>query len=275
LDDLELAVEELRAFRDAGGSTIVDATSIGLGRDVKAVAEVSRQSGVLIVAGCGYYRALGHPPELAGMTVEAIADVMIGEITEGIAGSSIRPGIIGEIGTSFDITETEWKVVRAAAIAQRATGLAVNLHHDPWARRGLDVLDEFADAGGDVTRAVLSHVDHCPMSLEYLLAVAERGAFVEFDGFGCEWYVDSIRSFLPRDTERIVAIGQLRDRGHLERVLVGSDTCRKVQLMRYGGWGYSHIPAHIRPMFGWFGLSSEDADRVLIHNPRRLLTIDG
>ena len=71
--------------------------------------------------GSGYYLQSSHPPALAAMSVDAIADEIVAEALDGIDG--VRIGLIGEIGVSGDFTPDEEKVAarrRARAGAHRA-----------------------------------------------------------------------------------------------------------------------------------------------------------
>jgi len=115
LDDYNLAVKELLLFKRAGGSTIVDVTtSRGMGRDPNTLVALSRETGLNIVARCGYYVYKTHPSNVDTRQVEEIAMEMIKEITEGIDDTGIKAGIIGEIGTSDPIYPDEIKVLQAA-----------------------------------------------------------------------------------------------------------------------------------------------------------------
>src|SRR5690348_2993580 len=114
LDDLDLAVAELHKFAELGGRTVVDVTPSDIGRNPHALAEASRRSTINIVAGCGHYVYLAHPEGLDGTSIESIAEHMIRDLEEGMDGTDIRSGIIGEIGTSHPLHPTEEKVLRAA-----------------------------------------------------------------------------------------------------------------------------------------------------------------
>ena len=102
LDDICLAEEELKRFKRAGGNTIVDATLSGIGRDPEALGSISHGTGLNIVMGCGYYTADNHPPTLATKSAADIRDEMIDDLREGVEGTRIRAGVIGEIGTSAE-----------------------------------------------------------------------------------------------------------------------------------------------------------------------------
>jgi len=100
LDDLDLAVEELSWFKKLGGQSLVDCTSIGIGRSPEKLRSAAKRSGLNIVAGCGYYTADTHPVDMEGRSMETIADEMERDLTAGIGNTGVRAGVIGEIGTS-------------------------------------------------------------------------------------------------------------------------------------------------------------------------------
>lgn len=274
LDDADLAINELRAFKEAGGGTIVDLTSTGLKPQPERLREISLASGVKIIIGCGFYRYLSHTPATKSATVSDLTDYMMREIRFGVGGTGVKPGIIGEIGTSDVIWDSEKRVLVAAANAHTASGLAINLHLDPYARNGHEALNILESAGTDLSRVVVSHLDHVPIDQAYLIDLAKRGVTIEYDGFGCEWYVDSRSTWYPRDIERVGSICEMFDRGFGSQVVVGMDTCRKIQLLEYGGWGYEHLPRNVLPLMRQLGLGDADVDRIIRGNPQRLLTVE-
>ena len=134
LDDESLAQKELSYFKKAGGRTVVDASLQGIGRNPEALKRISKETGINIIMGTGFYVGETHPKELDAMDDAQIADIMVKELTEGIDG--IRAGYIGEIGISEIFDEKERKVLRAAAIASKKTGVAINVHINPWTENG-------------------------------------------------------------------------------------------------------------------------------------------
>ncbi len=127
LNDEEVQAEELAYFRRAGGDTVVDASLPGIGRDARALKRIAEKTGLNIIMGTGFYVGETHPKELADMTDRQVADLMVRELTEGVDGTDIRAGYIGEIGISEIFDEKERKVLRAAALAQKDTGVAINV----------------------------------------------------------------------------------------------------------------------------------------------------
>ncbi|MBW2056670.1 MAG: phosphotriesterase-related protein [Deltaproteobacteria bacterium] len=274
LDDVELAAQEIKRFRWAGGNTVVEATCVGMGRDVAGLRRIAVETGLNIVAGCGYYVDSSHPPYLETRSVDEITAELVDEIEGGIEGTGIRPGIIGEIGTSQQITPTEEKVLRAAARAQAETGLPVSVH--PYFRDGkwhaLEILDILEAEGADPGRVIICHMDGNP-DVEYGRSVARRGAYIEYDTFGKE-YTRTDKSYeLPKDTQRVKSIQYLAQEGFVDRILLSQDVCFKMDLHRYGGWGYDHILTNVLPMFHAAGTGDDTLHRILEVNPAKALSI--
>jgi len=262
--------EELAAFRAAGGGTVVDLTLDGVGRDPEWLAGLARATGLHVVMGSGWYRGAHYPAEalVDRRSVEALADVIVRDATVGVGESGIRAGIIGEIGTDKPwLSAQEERVHRAAARAARRTGLAITTHA-VQSTVGLDQLDVFEAEGADLSRVVIGHADSNP-SLEYHLAIAERGATVEFDFLGM--------SFTPLERHgegRIVDIlRELLSRGFVEQILLSQDVCHDSQLRRYGGNGYTYLAESFLPRLREAGVSEDEIRTITVGNPRRLLTI--
>jgi phosphotriesterase-related protein len=276
LDDAELAMEEIKRFKWAGGKTVVEATCNGMGRDVIALRKIAVETGLNLIAGCGYYIDPSHPLSLQDKSIDEISNEIIEEIKKGIDGTNIRPGIIGEIGTSQTLTKNEEKVLRAAARAQINTGLPICIH--PYFRDGkrhaLKLLDILEEEGVKLRQVIICHMDG-NLDLEYHKLVAKRGAYIEYDTFGKE-YTRTDQSYeLPKDTQRVRSIVDMIQEGFVENILISQDICFKMDLQRYGGWGYDHILTNIVPMFYKTGVGDDIIRRIVEVNPRNALTIRG
>jgi phosphotriesterase-related protein len=271
LADVDEAIEELRAFAAAGGGTIVDLTTIDLGRRPDALVRIAREAGVHVVMGTAFYVHDFHPPEVAQMSEEQIAEVFVRDLTVG----EPRAGIIGEIGMTWPHHPDEVTVLRAAVRAQLQTGAPLSIHpgRDPDAL--LAAVGVVEEAGGDLSRTVIGHIDRTLTRREDIHALAERGVYVEFDLFGQEssYYDLDTRIDMPNDAMRIDHIASLLERDHGDQILVSQDICRKAHLQRYGGEGYGHLLSRVVPMMRRKGLSDDEIDALLIENPARLLTI--
>jgi len=147
------------------------------------------------------------------------------------------------------------------------------VHLLPWVKRGLDVLHILEAEGADLARVALSHLSPTADDLDYHLALAARGAYVEYDFFGMEFYFDSIGAYMGSDWDAVNAVKRLIDHGCLEHILLSHDTGMKVQLTKFGGWGFAHLLNHVVPMFKRAGVTQAQLDTLLCENPTRLLTL--
>jgi phosphotriesterase-related protein len=270
LDDAHLAVAELLPFKELGGATVVDPTCRGIGRDPLALWRVSEATGLQIVMGAGYYLEGSHPPAVAQMSENAIADEIVRDALDGVDGTGVRIGLIGEIGVSGDFTASEEKSLVGAARAQRRTGLPLMVHLPGWFRHGHRVLDLVEAEGADVRHTVLCHMNPSHDDVAYQTSLAERGAFIEYDMIGMDyWYADQAVQ-CPSDEENARAIKRLVDLGHGDRVLLSQDVFLKMMLTRYGGFGYAHVLRHFVPRLRRHGVSEEASRTMLVDNPRRV-----
>ncbi len=273
LSEPEVARRELREFKKAGGGTIVELSTAGMGRAPLKLRELARELGINIIASCGFYKEKFYPDHIGKMSERELAGLMIDEIQNGIDGTDIRAGVIGEIGTSREISGREKTVLKAAAAAQAATGVALSIHLDPWARLGLEALDIAARAGADVRRTVICHVD-AEIDLDYCIALAKRGAMIEFDNFGKEYSGDLTGLTFARDTERVRSVRKMIDLGFINNLLVSTDVCLKTDTRSYGGWGYDHILTNMVPVMLKNGITREHLQTIMAENPQRLFNIN-
>jgi len=267
-DELTIA-EELRDFRRRGGSTLVDLTLPGVGRDPERLRRLASSSGIQIVMGTGWYRESYYPPEarIDRRSVDDLADEMIAEFRDGVAGTGVRPGIIGEIGTDKPwLSAQEERVHRAAARAARATGMAITTH-GVMSPVGLAQLRVFAEEGVDPARVIIGHADSYPV-LEHWLAILEQGANLELDFLGQRFGTEEAAE--PRLIELLV---ELLERGFGDQVLLSQDVCHNAQLKANGGFGYVYLQQHLLPRLRTAAVGEGEIQRMTIDNPRRMLTI--
>ncbi len=276
LDDELVAAEEINAYRELGGGAIVEVSSIGLNRSPEQLHRVSMQTGVPIIMGTGWYLDEWMPDDVTERSINDLAAQIVRDITVGIGLTGIRAGIIGEVGAEAQLpdmpmTLREIKSVRAAARAALATGSSISLHTffapgDPFTP-----LDILAEEGMPMDRVIVGHV-HAAITrdLDYLMALAARGIYLEFDLLG---YRESnvVEDVLD---DRAVAEGILTliREGFGRRILVSHDVYSKIQLRKYGGHGYTFVHRYFLPYLRRMGASKEDINRIMIENPGHILT---
>jgi predicted metal-dependent phosphotriesterase family hydrolase len=268
LADEDVLAEELAAYVALGGRTLVDLTLAGMGRDVAAVAALARRTGLNIVVGTGWYREPYYPPEarIDRRSVGSLADEMVREADEGIDGTGIRAGVIGEIGVDKRwVSAQEERVCRAAGRAQARTGLAITTHA-LLSRVGLEQLDLFEAEGADPAKVVIGHCDWTP-DLDFYLDVVRRGAVVQLDSWG---HPDVLSRGLE---ERVVdLLLELLHRGFERQVLLSHDVCYVQNLRRFGGEGFTYLHRIVLPLLHERGVPDDVVRTVTIENPARLLS---
>lgn len=291
LQSLDEAIEEVSHFYRAGGDTIVDVTPKNVGEDPERVRAVARETGVQYVHGTAYYSKSTHPDGLESRTIDDIEAEFVNDVRDGIDDTDIRAGIVGEIGLSGHIHETEERVLRAGARAARRTGAPLTIHpagrtpdsqRDPetgeeraWPRSrwGLRALDIVEDEGLPAERVVIDHMDGTLYEdLEYQHRIAERGAYLEYDLWGTNKYIERWDDGYPSDTWRVRSVTELVEAGHADRLLFSHDIGSKTKRRTYGGHGYGHVLEVIVPRLRRNGVSQDAVDEILVENPRRLLT---
>ena len=274
LNDIELAVDEVRRMLQAGGSTIVELSSGGLGPRPDALVKIASATGAHIVMGCGHYVDEYQPASNRERTVDDFAKDMITAAFDGAWGTGVRAGIIGEIGCQAPWTELEQSVMRGALIAQTETGLALNVHPGRHPDQPQQVADFIRAHGGATERTIISHIDRTIFDTDQMLRLADTGCVLEFDLFGQESSYYRLSDIdMPNDAVRLRAIRALIERGHLERVVISHDICYRTRLVAYGGHGYGHIFANVVPMMRRRGFSDGEIQTILVDNPRRLLAV--
>ena len=273
--DEDLMIREAHLYREAGGRTIVDTTSIGISRNPEALVRISRATGLNVIMGTGYYVGQAHPPEFSSISMEAVTEQIVRDVTEGVGGTGVRSGIIGEIGCSWPWTNNEKKSVAAAVAAQQETGATVLIHPGRDQRAPLEVLSFVEREGGDLSRTVMAHIDMRISDYGVLRETAATGVYMEFDGFGIDpgYPPHAPTTRFPSDHERIDMINVLLDEGRGDRILIAHDVCTKHRLREFGGHGMDHILRRVVPWMRITGISDEQLDAMLVQNPRRVLTI--
>ncbi|MDG4647494.1 phosphotriesterase-related protein [Roseibacterium sp. SDUM158017] len=271
LNDESLAVAELLQFAEEGGRTVVDPTCRGIGRSPEALRRISKATGLNIVMGSGYYLQSSHPAGLAAMTAEDVARELVAEHREGVGPEAVPIGLIGEIGVSADFTPEERKSLRGASMAALETGLPLMIHLPGWERLAHEVLDTVAGEGQPLDRVILCHMNPSWDDGDYQRALADRGAFLEYDMIGMDYWYDDQQVQCPSDEDCARAIAALVRDGYRDRLLLSQDVFVKMMLTPFGGNGYAHVQRHFLPRLLRLGLGEGDLERLMVANPAAAL----
>ncbi|MHA1687087.1 MAG: phosphotriesterase family protein [Candidatus Heimdallarchaeaceae archaeon] len=290
LEDINLAVKELMEFKGSGGSVVVEVTPIGLGRDPVGLRKISVLTGVNIVCSTGFYIGQTHPSFIKKADIDNISDFIIKEIMEGISYPykiDIKAGII-KGASYYPMSNQEKKVIKAEARAQKETGVPFTIHppqRDFERKKKIWELEKLIDLiqeeGAILEKFYISHADDwCSddrkrVDLTYLKNIMDRYPItLSFDKFGNEgswdgWWPGALAF---SDNQGVRAVTELCEQGYEKQIVLSHDVFSKLQLKKYGGWGYSHILEHIVPRLRFYGVTKKQIRTMLIDNPKRILT---
>lgn len=270
LADEDVAAKEILEFKNLGGSTVVEVTSIGLKRAPESMRRVSERTGLNIVMGTGYYHSVYHPEDMDDRTVEELTNEIVADIVTGVGDTGIRSGIIGEVGVNGDpLGPNETKSIKAAARASRLTGAAISFHRGGTGRERLETLNILGEEGANLDRVVLGHSDEIAEDPDLMIELLERGVYLQFDLLGrATTLTESPTSLAAK------AIPELLGAGFENRLLLSHDVCLKVHLQHYGGAGYSFIPEKFLPHLRENGVTRLQTEKMMVENPARILPFD-
>lgn len=270
---IDRAVTALTAARAAGLTTMVDATPFDLGRDVELLAEVSRRSGVTILAASGHW--LLPSVFMSNRSVSELADLFIADLTTGADGTAIRCGVM-KVASEDEVTPFDRRVLEAVAIAHRATGAPIITHAAARNRIGEAQAAIFEELGVPPARVVIGHADDT-YDLDYLTGLADRGFVIGMDRIPC----GNLPEYGGRTVDdRIGMIVALVELGYGDRVVVSHDdpiwagllTAEdQARHLKANPDGVAFIHRRVLPALRERGLDDAAIRRLLVDNPARWL----
>lgn len=178
LDNTDHAVEELINFKRAGGGCIVEMSTAVTKRSPKGLREISERSGIHVIAATGFHKAAFSTAFLEDKSVNDIRDMMVHDLITGMDDTDIKAGVI-KASSSLDLfTNTERKVLEAAALAHHATGAPISTHTEAgtMAVEQIDVLTGYGVPPSSITIGHAARI----LEFDFLARICERGVFSEF-----------------------------------------------------------------------------------------------
>ena len=261
-------IADLKAAHAEGLRTIIDVTTIDLGRDIRMLEEVSRGSGVNIICATGTWRDI--PRVFWTATPDDIAPLYIREIQQGIEDTGIKAGVIKVANDMGGVTPEGEIILRAAARAHKATGVPISTH--TWApeRVGEQQVAVFEDEGIDLNRVYVGHSNDTD-DLDYLIGLLEKGVWIGLDRYPgrpevLDWEARTLTAY------------RLIEAGYAHRIMLGHDwsvalliALREARKARdeANPDGYLFITRRVLPRLSELGASDDDIYKVMIDNPRR------
>ena len=266
----------LKSFKKRGGKLLVDVTPKGcnLQRNPKLLKSLAREAEVEVIFSTGYYKDPYIPMRVLDLSVEKVAEEFIREIEEGIEGTGIRPAVIGEVGTSFGtITPSEEKILKAAAIAHRHSGLPI-ITHTTHGTMGIEQLDILEKSGADLEKIIVGHSD-LNSDIKYHLEIVRRGANLGFDTVGKERWVSALfpgKLACQPDEVRIKLILRLFEQGVGDKIILSLDMLHKerwLNMETHGRYGFMYIFVFLEKLRE-AGLSHTECEALVEKNPQRI-----
>lgn len=269
------AAARLNGLKACGIDTIIDLTVLGLGRHVPSLAKVALLTDLNIIISTGAYTFDAvpgpfafHGPGLLLDTPEPMVDLFVRDITEGVAGTSLKAG---QLKCAIDVQGLRpgvERIMRAVARAHMLTGTPITVHTAPQAETGLIVQQVLSEEGVDLEDVIIGHCGDSK-DIDYLMKLADRGSLLGMDRFGVEFSITM--------EERVATIVEMVRRGYVGSLALSHDCCAwsdffpKVEdyhaaMPRHH---YLHIHEEVLPALLEAGVSQRDLDTMFIDNPRR------
>jgi len=271
------ALEEAKAY---GVNTMVDASPNDLYRDVELDRMVSERAGINIICATGLYtESMGKPAyfkfrsQVFDITTE-IYETFMREITQGIGDTGVKAGVIKVATGHGCISPYEDMVFKAAARAQKETGVPI-ITHTEAGTMGPEQADLLISEGADPKRVMIGHIGG-NANLQYHTSILEKGVYIAFDRLGIE--------FIFPDALRKACIIGLLGIGYTDRIMLSHDYCpywlsRPVELPDFvrpllANWSYAHVFKNIIPALKEAGVTDDKIKTMMVDNPRSLFASD-
>ena len=260
----------LNQAREGGVKTIVDLSTLDLGRDIRFLAEMSRRTGVQIIAATGIWRDI--PRSLWFRTPDEVAALFVREIEVGIEGTDTRAGIIKVANDMGGVTKEGEIILRAAARAAQQTGVRISTHTFAPERVGEQQVAIFEDEGFDLNRVYIGHSNDTT-DLDYLLGLVRRGVWLGLDRHQTSMPIG------PDWEGRTETLAALIKEGVGDRVMVSHDwgvlgvsrTSDPLTSRGYNPDGWLFTKRRVFPRLLELGISQAQIDALNLDNPRRFL----
>ena len=275
--DEQTQYDEIMFFKYAGGKTIVDQTTLGMGRDPQLIKRMAIRTGLNIIAPAGFFTEGVTPKEVIGRSEKELELEIIDQLRNGFPHTDVKAGVIGEVGISEYMTPFEIKALAASCRAQVETGAPLSIHVNPWAPRAYEVMEIIEEHKVDPSKVVICHLN-MNNDIDYIKGLLDKGIYIGFEDWGRDITRDlkhcryGLGRFLS-DWENLDLLKKILDMGHVKQMLISMDVCRKQMQRTYGGWGLNHILTNVIPMMKEVGITQTQIDEMIIHNPARWLDV--
>ena len=266
-DRMERVVKGLKEAKDGGVDTIVDATTLDLGRDINLLVDASRQSGINIIACSGWW--LDIPRWFDGISADQMADIFVREVEAGISGTLVKAGILKSASDMEGVTPGAEVILRGIARTHLKTGVPIVLHSYSPGEVGRHQLKILKEEGVDLNRVKMDHSNDTT-DVDYLVWLLDQGCYLGLDRYP-GWDVTS--------EQRTQTLKELIDRGYADRLCPSHDgnilhvevahpMMSKEERLARNPHGFLYIKKVVFPQLREMGVSEDILSRLCIDGPR-------
>lgn len=273
---VDACAKALADAKDHGVKTILNPSPIDNGRDVDLQKAVSEKTGLNMICATGIFnekRGLSAYLKFRSQFTDIVSelyDTYMHEITVGIGKTGVKAGVIKVATGAGTISPYEEKVLKAAAKAQKDTGVPITTHTTDGTM-GVEQADLLISEGADPRKIIIGHMD-LSSNIDYQMSVLDKGVYIGFDGWGVEYYQ-------PDKMRKAMIVGLL-SLGFADRIVLSQD-CKAVTMGRplefpkqiqslIANWSFSHILKNIVPQLNQVGISDDLINQMLVGNPKNI-----
>lgn len=260
-----------------GIKTFVDQSTIDMGRQIDIIKEISEKAEINIIVSTGIYN--NHLNFLYDKDASFLAELLAEEFEKGIGRTGVKPALIKCASYASGVDGQNEKILRAVAMAHRATGAPIGTHSEK--ETGLVQQDIFESEGVPLNRVIIGHLGDL-YDMDYIEKVGKRGSYLGMDRFG----IDPI---VPLNN-RVEHVAELCRRGFTDRLVLGHDYLFwadfKDSIPMHGAafqdvdWDFllnhdvqlSYILEKAAPLLKNRGLSDEDIHAMVVDTPRNFFS---
>ncbi len=263
-EELQKAIEQVKAAKRWGVKTICDPSVMELGRDIRFMEKVADETGMQIIAATGIYSYHYIATHFQNRDVDYLARLFVHDIEVGIQQTSIKAGFLKCATDAQGMTRDVEKVIRAVARAHKQTGVPIMTHSNPANGSGLMQLEIFEDEGVHPSNVLIGHCGDTD-DIDYILRVLERGAYIGMDRYGITKTLDTER--------RNKTIIELANKGYADRMFLSQDYCCTIDWYNAQtvkklnpDWSMTYIFESVIPQLKDEGVTEQQIEQMMVNN---------
>jgi phosphotriesterase-related protein len=269
----DAAIADANGVKGHGVKTVVEPSAMFLQRDAAFSKRVADESGLQVLLATGLYTYDYLPQFLQNRDEDAIAQIFVYEIENGIQGTGIKPAFIKCAADEPGITPNIEKVHRAAARASVQTGRPIMAHSRPASGTGPEQMRIFTEEGVDPAKVQIAHTGDTD-DLDYIEKLLDTGCWIGMDRYGLDLFLATE----PRNATVLA----LLERGYADRMFLSQDYCSSIdwfpaEVQEYlkanevPKWSMTFLFEEVIPELKERGMTDEQLATMLEENPKRWL----